>query len=124
MLSKRANYATFEKIVLYLYDRELLTLGFLDYIADSYRQVGVDSAGSCYMRAQDGKDLCQVCIALVDPTFPIAIEGSSEDHEESWEREQKKWDEIVRKRWGWRTLRTECQHSSGESRSEIFKMSA
>lgn len=112
MTEKRAAYANFEKTVLYLYDQGLLTLGFLDYIAERYRLVSMDSAGSCYVRAQDGKDVRQVCIALVDPTFPLVTEGSSEDHEEYWEQEQKKWEEIVRKRWGWRTLRTEYQHAS------------
>ncbi len=123
MLHKRINYAKFEKMVLYLYDRKLLTLSLLDYIADHYRQLGIDSAESCSIRAQDGKDLYQVCITLVDPTFPIAIAGSSDDHEEYWEQELKKWEEIVRKRWGWRTFRIECQDRPDESHREIFAAS-
>jgi hypothetical protein len=98
-------YVAFEKMVLYLYDHELLTLGLLDHIANYYRQAGVTSPGSLDVQAQDGKDLSQVCITLVDPTFSIAIKGSSEDHEEYWEREQRAWEGIVRSRWGWRTLR-------------------
>lgn len=123
MLHKRANYAEFGKMVLYLYDRKLLTLSLLDYIADHYRQLGIDSTGSCSLHAQDGKDLCQVCITLVDPTFPIVTAGSHDDHEEYWEQELKKWEEIVRERWGWRTLRIERTDRPAESYREIFASS-
>lgn len=123
-MNKRLSYALLERMVIYLYDRDLLTLGLLDYIADRYRQIGVDSAGSNYMRTRDGKDLYQVCIALVDPTFPIAIEGSGEDNEEYWEREQKKWEEIIHLRWGWCTSRTEHQRNFDKNQRKIFKISA
>jgi len=63
--------------------------------------MGIDSAGSQYVRARDGKDLHQICIELVDPSFPLVARGSSEDHEEYWEQELKKWEEIVQKRWTW-----------------------
>ena len=105
MLKERDSYATFEKIVLYLYDQGLLTLDLLDYIAGHYRQVGTGSAGCLHMRSQDGWDLQQICIELIDPTFPLAAIGSSGDHEEYWEREQQKWEEIVHKRWSWHTSR-------------------
>lgn len=124
MLHRRINYAKFEKMVIYLYDRKLLTLSLLDYIAEYYRHLGTDSAGSCSLRAQDGKDLCQVCIALVDPTFPIAITGSSDDHEEYWEQELKKWEEIIGKRWGWRTFRIEHTDRPDKSHEELLTSSA
>ena len=123
MLHRRINYAKFEKMVIYLYDRNLLTLSLLDYIADHYRQLGVDSAGSCSIHAQDGRDLCQVCIALVDPSFPIAITGSSDDHDEYWERELKKWEEIVHERWSWRTFRIEHPDHPGKSHEELLTSS-
>lgn len=121
-MNKRAAYAAFEKIVLYLYDRELLTVGLLDYIAGRYRLVGVDSAGSRYMRAQDGKDLWQVCISLVDPAFKVALQGSGEDHDEYWERELRKWEEIVRLRWGWRTWRVERAYRLNENQRAVFSV--
>src|SRR5437660_1710978 len=124
MINKRLSYAVLERMVIYLYNHDLLTLELLDYIAYRYRQIGVDSAGSNHMRTRDGKDLYQVCIALVEPTFPIVIEGSGEDNEEYWEREQKKWEEIIHLRWGWRTSRTAYQHNSGKDRRKIFKISA
>ena len=122
-MNRRVSYALFEKMVLYLYDRKLLTVDLLDYIADRYRRIGVDRARISSLRARDGKDLCQVCITCIDPTFPIAIEGSSGDNEEYWEQEQKKWEGIMRTRWGWRTLRTKQQHLS-ENQREVFKIPA
>lgn len=100
-MDKRTNYAVFEKLVLNLYDRKMLTLDLLDSIARRYRLVSIDSAGSRSMRTQDGKDLHQVCIKLVDPTFQLAANGSSGDHEEYWEHELKAWENIVNKRWRW-----------------------
>jgi hypothetical protein len=99
MMERRSAYAEFEKVIINLYEQKILTLALLDDIAHQYSQVGVDSAGSQYMRAYDGKDLCQICIELIDPAFPIVVRGSSEDHEEYWEQEFKKWQEIVSRRW-------------------------
>jgi len=98
-MSRRSAYAEFEKVILNLYEQKRLTLALLDDIAQQYTQIGIDSAGSQYVLTHDGKDLCQVCIELVDPTFPVVVSGSSEDHEEYWEQELKKWQEIVSKRW-------------------------
>lgn len=98
---KRAAYAVFEQTILDLYDQKQLTLDRLDTIASQYRWRAIDSAGSQYLVTHDNKDVCQVCIELVDPSFPICARGSSEDHEEYWEREIKKWEDIVRGRWGW-----------------------
>lgn len=123
-MNRRMSYAILERMVIYLYDHSLLTLELLDYIADHYRLTGADSAGSNYLRARDGKDLCQVCITLIEPTFLIAIEGSPEDNEEYWEREQKKWEEIMYIRWGWHALQTMYRHSPGKDQREIFKLSA
>jgi len=105
-MNRRATYEAFEKTILDLYDRKILTPGLLDHIAGQYCLVGIDSAGSQYVRARDGKDLHQICIELVDPTFPIVARGSSEDHEEYWEEELKKWEEIVHKRWDWHAYGT------------------
>lgn len=100
-MKRRAAYAAFEKMVIDLYERKLLTRDLLDYIASQYCLVGIDSAGSQYVLAHDGKDLHQICIELVDPFFPLVARGASEDHEEYWEQELKKWEEIVHKRWSW-----------------------
>jgi hypothetical protein len=105
-MNRRAAYASFEKTVLDLYEQEMLTLEHLERIAEQYRTIEIDSAGSRYLRTRDGKNLHQVCIELVDPAFALAAPGSSEDHEESWERELNKWEEIVRRRWGWRAYCT------------------
>lgn len=101
MIQKRMAYAAFEETIISLYEQRLLTLDLLDHIARQYRSIIMDSAGSRYLRTQDNKGLHQICIELVDPTFPIAHAGSSTDHEESWEQELKKWEEIVCKRWQW-----------------------
>jgi|SRR5579859_1056334 len=101
MRRKRTAYATFEKAILDLYDQEALNLAQLDRIADRYCQLDLDSAGSQHLLTHDGKDLYQVCIGLVDPSFSIPRSGSYEDHEEYWEQELKKWEDIVRWRWGW-----------------------
>lgn len=101
MMQRRAAYAVFEKTILDLYDQRSLTLERLDCIAEQYRWLHVGSVGGQYELTHDGKDLYQVCIELVDPSFPIALRGSSEDHEEYWEEELKKWEDIVRWRWNW-----------------------
>ena len=105
-MKRRAAYATFEKTILDLYEQKVLTLDLLDRIAHQYKLINIDSAGSQYLQAQDGKDLHQICIELVDPVFPIITRGSSEDHEEYWEQELEKWEKIVRKRWGWQAYCT------------------
>lgn len=100
-MTRRAAYAEFEKVILELYEQKTLTQPLLDLIASQYCLTGIDSAGSRYVQAHDGKDLHQICIELVDPTFPIVTKGSSEDHDEYWEQELKKWEEIIQKRWGY-----------------------
>ena len=101
IMNNRKAYASFEKTVLDLYEQGVLTLEYLECIAHQYCTIGIDSAGCQYLLTHDGKDLHQICIALVDPGFALALRGSSEDHEEAWERELQKWEEIVRQRWGW-----------------------
>ena len=103
MIQRRAAYAAFEEMVLNLYERKALTLGLLNRIASQYGTVGIDSAGSHHVLTRDGKDLHQICIELVDPTFPLVARGSSEDHEGYWEQELKKWEEIGLEHWGWHT---------------------
>lgn len=103
MQQRRAAYAAFEKTILDLYDQDQLTLDRLDAIASQYRWCTIDGAGSQYLATRDKKDLYQVCIELVDPAFSIPIRGSREDHEESWEQELKKWEDIARRRWRWHT---------------------
>jgi hypothetical protein len=100
-MKRRAAYAAFEKTILDLYERKLLTLNLLDRVASQYRLVALDSAGSQYVLARDGKDLLQICIGLIDPTFPVVARGARGDHEEYWERELKKWESIVHGRWDW-----------------------
>jgi hypothetical protein len=100
-LKKREAYATFEKAILDLYEFNSLTLDLLNVIARQYQQVEIDSAGSQQRLTHDKKDLLQVCIELEDPSFPIPPRGSNEDHEEYWELELKKWEEIVHHHWGW-----------------------
>src|SRR5689334_2046004 len=101
MQKKRAAYAAFEKAVLDLYDQGFLTLALLDQLADRYCQMKIDSAGSQSLLTRDGKALPQVCIELVDPTFQTSGRGSSDDHGEYWERELRKWEDIVYWRWRW-----------------------
>ena len=106
MLEKREAYAAFEKTILDLYERDELTLNQLDLTARQYRHVAIDSAGSLHQLTHDQKDLFEVCIELVDPSFSIPARGSHEDHEEYWEKELKKWEDIVRWRWGWYAYNT------------------
>ena len=101
-MEKRIAYAKFEETIINLYEREWLTLNLLDSLAAQYRLVGPDSAGSQHVVAKDGRDLQQICLALVDPTFPLVERGSDGD-DELWEQELKKWEEMVRERWDWRT---------------------
>jgi hypothetical protein len=117
MKQKRAAYAAFEKTILDLYDREFLTLDRLDSIANQYHWLKVGNAGSQHLLTRDGKDLCQVCIELVDPSFSIPIRGSSNDHEEYWEQEFKKWEDIVRWRWGWHTYSVGISNQDEQSKA-------
>jgi hypothetical protein len=105
-MNKQMKYAEFETIVIALYERKKLTPHVLDRIASRYRFVSMDSAGSQYLQAGDGKDLHQICIEVTDPTFPLVARGSSEDHDVYWEHELKKWEEIVHWRWGWQAYCT------------------
>ncbi|GHO48008.1 hypothetical protein [Ktedonospora formicarum] len=98
---KREAYATFEKTVLDLYEQSTLTLEQLNRIARQYQDVEIDSAGSQQRLTFDEKDLAQVCIELEDPSFPLATRRSHDDHDEYWERELQKWEEVIHQRWGW-----------------------
>lgn len=120
-MNRRISYASFERTVLDMYEQGDLTLEFLEHIAHQYRTVGIDSAGSQYLLARDGKDLHQICISLVDPNFILALRGSSEDHLESWERELQKWEEIVRQRWGWQAY---CAPFSQLPRQDLLATAA
>jgi hypothetical protein len=112
---RRAAYAAFEKTILDLYDRKFLTLDRLDRVANQYRWLKIDNAGSQHLLTRDGKDLCQVCIELVDPSFSIPLRGSSDDHEEYWEQEFKKWEDIVRWRWEWHAYGVGSSNQSEQS---------
>jgi hypothetical protein len=102
MIRTRIPYTTFEQTIIDLYDKRSLTIELLDILASMYREMEVDSAGSNLLITADGKDLAQVCIGLVDPTFAIVARGSTDDNDEYWELELKQWSYIVSNRWGWR----------------------
>lgn len=97
----RAAYTTFEQTVISLYDKGILTLDLLDALAEAYRGTHIDCAGSRDLTSRDGKDLQQVSIALVDPSFVLVARGSRDDNEEYWERELQLWSRITGTRWGW-----------------------
>jgi len=97
----RVIYTTFEQVVIALYNRGVLTLELLDTLALAYRGMEVDSAGSINLRARDGKDLPQACIALINPAFSLVERGGRGDDEEYWETELKEWSHITNARWGW-----------------------
>ncbi|MFL5662759.1 MAG: hypothetical protein ACJ8BW_15625 [Ktedonobacteraceae bacterium] len=117
MKEVRAAYAAFEKTILDLYEQKMLTVDLLDRVATQYRQVCMDSAGSQHVQTRDGKDLHQVCIELIAPSFPLVGRGSSEDHEAYWEQELKKWQEIVYNRWGWRRERASFPIQSRQNKA-------
>lgn len=97
----RTTYTTFEQTVIDLYDQKALTLNLLDTLGLMYRGIEVDSAGSQNLLTGDGKDVQQVCITLVNPSFTLAERGGYGDDEEYWECELKEWSRIVSSRWGW-----------------------
>jgi hypothetical protein len=98
----RVAYTSFEARVIELYEKGKLRVTLLDKLARRYCHVEMDSAGSQYLLTQDGQDLQQLCIGIIDPLFPLVFRGCADDHEEYWERELQKWTEITRQRWGWR----------------------
>ncbi|MHB8595621.1 MAG: hypothetical protein ACYDER_02285 [Ktedonobacteraceae bacterium] len=97
----RVIYTTFEQAVIALYNKGTLTLDLLDTLALVYRGMEVDSAGSYNLRASDGKDLQQACIALVNPAFTLIEQGHQRDDDEYWEIELQEWSHITNARWGW-----------------------
>lgn len=97
----RTTYTTFEQTVIALYDKRSLTLSLLDTLGWMYKGIEVDSAGSQGLITNDGKDVQQVCISLVNPSFALVEKGSKDDDEEYWEQELKEWTNIVGIRWGW-----------------------
>lgn len=98
-MKRRDAYIEFEQRIVKMYNQHTLTLEKLDLLAGQYALSGIDTAGSRRLRALDGKDLLQICIALVHPAFPLVSGGSSSDDDEYWERELQIWEEIVRERW-------------------------
>lgn len=106
MKQRQATFAAFEQEILDLYERQELNARLLDHIGSLYQQIDMDCIGSQGLLTHDGKDLCQICIGLLDPSFPLVARGSSEDHEEYWEREINKWEEILYTRWQWKRART------------------
>lgn len=115
MTGMRVAYATFEQAVIALYNRRELTIDVLDTLACRYRGMHVDSAGSNRLSTNDGRDMHQVCIALVNPAFPLVAHRSCDDDEAYWEEELKEWSHITTFRWGWNTSRSLSRSSfSGE----------
>lgn len=102
----RATYTTFEHTVIALYNKGTLSLDLLDTLAWMYQGMPVDSAGSKHLIANDGKDLQQICIALVNPSFFLVERGCLDDDEEYWEAELREWSHIVNTRWRWSDLRS------------------
>ncbi|HEY0754208.1 MAG TPA: hypothetical protein VGD98_09620 [Ktedonobacteraceae bacterium] len=100
--ARRAAFAEFEATIIDLYDRDELTLELLNALANRYYQREIDCSASQLFLTRDGKDLWQVCIGLLDPTFPLVVRGSSGDHDEYWEQEQRLCDMIVSTYWNWK----------------------
>jgi hypothetical protein len=94
-------FAAFEREILDLYEQKRLTPGLLDSLASKYQRSCISYPASKPLQVCGGKDLCQICIELLDPSFPLIARGDKEDHEEYWERELKKWEEILYIRWHW-----------------------
>lgn len=113
VMAARVAYSIFEQTVIGLYNRGELTVDLLDTLAGMYRGMRVDSAGSKGLVANDSKDLPQVCIALVNPSFALIERGSQEDDHEYWEKELKEWSAIIASRWCW------CGRRVPGSRSHI-----
>lgn len=97
----RTAYTTFEQTVIALYDKGAITPELLDTLAWMYRGMEVDTAGGKGLVAHDNKDVQQVCIALLNPSFTLVEKGSNDDDDEYWERELYEWSKIVNTRWGW-----------------------
>ena len=86
-------------------------------LACRYRGMHVDSAGSNRLSVNDGRDMHQVCIALVNPAFPLVARGSRDDDEAYWEEELKEWSHITTFRWGWNTSRQQTRSSFSSERA-------
>lgn len=86
-------FATFETMVIRLYDLGKLDLETLDAIAENWRGTDIDSGGQQYLEAKDGKGLEEIVIDLVDPGWIL----HEDDEDALWD----KFAEIKESRWEW-----------------------
>ena len=106
-MGNNAAFTAFERAVIGAYDRDVLTLSYLDEIAEPYRDTDIDMGGSEDRETKDGKDIIEVVVELVMPEWkPREEDLLPEDIEregEGWESFARylKWDEIRQTRWGW-----------------------
>lgn len=118
-MGNNAAYATFQQTVITLYDHEKLDLATLDALAEEYRDTDIDSGGDTGLLSQDGKDLEQVCIATVFPSW-TPQEPTEEEVDQAakkawprgdrsaaraaflWEQKYAQWRLLIEARWGWR----------------------
>lgn len=98
-------YSAFEHAIVTIYNYSVLTLEMLDELAEEYRGMDIDPAGSKELKAKDGKYLEDICIGLVDPEW-VLTKGDDDDYADpeywEWEERYDKWRDITDERWGWR----------------------
>ena len=106
-MGNNAAFTAFERAVIGAYDQGVLTLPYLDLLAEPYRDTDIDMGGSEDRETKDGKSIIEVVVEIVEPEWkPTKEDLLLEDLEregDGWKDFARylKWDEIRQTRWSW-----------------------
>lgn len=75
-MGSNGTWAIFEKVIIELYNQNLLTKGVLRSITKIFSSTDIDSGRYVYYPANDGKILEQICVEVEFPEFrPVLPDG-------------------------------------------------
>lgn len=96
-MGNNTAYTIFEHTIITLYNKGVLDLDLLDTLAKKQANSDIDRGGSCSLKANDRKNLEEICLNLIYPEWKPKSAIGSEDYWDEW---MDKWDQLE-KRWNW-----------------------
>jgi hypothetical protein len=90
-MGNNSAFTNFERLSMELYDKGLLNKEILSCIMEQYRDVDIDSGGSCDLISKDGLNIAGVVFKIFDikvpekPNIPTNWKDQTEEQRKIWD---------------------------------------